>query len=228
MAGRGSDRGRLVHPLSCVRQARGWTLQDVVEVIAARLGNSAARREKAWKWEHWGVVPDRISQLALAAELGISAEEVTGRPWPAWLPDGDPVTYGFSWTATGSVAALEEAVDKAGPDRRSFMKITGSGLLLIAADWLRVQPGELSAVVNGGRVSQEFLTRVEEGLPRLRLLEAARGGCRVRRLIDAELGMVSDILAGCSYTTAVGTRLHRLAGELGRVAGWASLDAGLH
>lgn len=81
---------RFVHPLSVVRAAKNWTYQDVVDVIARRHRNMAARREKAWKWEHWGVVPDLDSQLALAAELGVPEDQVRLGLWPQWLPDGDP------------------------------------------------------------------------------------------------------------------------------------------
>jgi hypothetical protein len=41
---------RFVHPLSVVRAAHNWTYQDVVDIIARRHRNMAARREKAWKW----------------------------------------------------------------------------------------------------------------------------------------------------------------------------------
>src|SRR5262249_52053083 len=67
-----------------------------------------------------------------------------------------------------------------------------------------------------------------EGVPRLYFLEHAQGGHRARKLIDAELGMVVDVLQRSTYTVAVGKRLYCLAAELGKMAGWASFDAGLH
>src|SRR5688572_15766472 len=96
-----SEPVRFVHPLSVVRAARNWTYQDVVDVIAARSRNMAARREKAWRWERWGVVPDMESQLALAAELAVSEDHVRRLPWPQWLPDGDPIPTSFGWTQAG-------------------------------------------------------------------------------------------------------------------------------
>ncbi|MEV6599669.1 transcriptional regulator [Actinoplanes sp. NPDC051346] len=47
-------------------------------------------------------------------------------------------------------------------------------------------------------------------------------------MIDAELGIVIDVLNDSSYTSALGIRLYALAAELSRMAGWASFDAGLH
>jgi tetratricopeptide (TPR) repeat protein len=217
----------LVHPLSVVRERYGWTYQDVVDVVAKRC-NSATRREKAFRWENWGVIPDMASQLALAAELDVDETAVRLHPWPAWLPDDDPIPTALGWSQVGSLTALEDAVAHAMTDRRGFMKLVGSALVTLAQDWLNVEPAELVAVLRGGQVNHAFVDRIVEGLPRLRFLEASRGGGRTRRLIDAELGLVVDVLSGSAYTSAVGRRLHALAAELSRVAGWASFDAGHH
>lgn len=224
-----TELDRFVHPLSVVRAANNWTYQDVVDVIARRSPfNMAARREKAWRWEHRGVVPDLESQLALAAELGVPEDQVRHGSWPQWLPDGDPIRISFGWTQLGGIEALADALEYAMADRRAFMKVLGAPLVGLADSWLAIESGELVAVLGGGRVTIDFLERMEEGVPRLQLLEATRGGRHALRLIDAELGMVVDVLARSSYTAAVGKRLYCLAAELGRMAGWASFDAGLH
>ncbi|MFC7527553.1 transcriptional regulator [Actinoplanes sp. GCM10030250] len=218
----------LAHPLSAIRAERNWTYQDVVNIVARRVGNVAARREKAWRWENWGVVPDLDSQLALADELCVPESRVKTEAWPAWLPDGDPVRFSFDWTQDGGMQALDDAVENAVMDRRGFLKIAGGSLIGLAEEWLGIEPGELVAVLKGGQVTIDFIERMEEGLPRLRLLESTHGGSRARRLIDAELGMVVEVLEQSSYTAVVGKRLYRLAAELGRMAGWASFDAGMH
>ncbi|WP_018909421.1 hypothetical protein [Salinispora arenicola] len=223
-----SDRDRLVHPLSVVRAARGWTYQDVVDVIAKRSRNMAARREKAWRWEHWGVVPDMESQLALAAELRVPQDRVRQVHWPQWLPDADPIPTSFGWTQPGGLQALVNALEYAHVDRRAFMKITGVPLAGIAEAWLTIEPQELVTVLRGGQVTTDLVERMEEGLPRLRFLEATRGGDRARTLIHAELRMVVDVLDRSAYTAVVGRRLYALAAEFGRMAGWASFDAGMH
>lgn len=228
MAPRHSSQGLLVHPLSHVRAVHGWTYQDVVDIVARRLGNAAARREKAWRWEHAGVVPDHDSQIALAAELGVPVTEVEQRGWPGWLPDGDPIPTAFAWDAEGSLQSIEDALEHAMLDRRGFMKLLGPVLVGLAEDWLAIEPPELAAVLRGGRITDDFVRRMEEGLPRLRMLEAERGGDRARKLIDAELGMVSEVIGRSTYTSRVAIRLYALAAELGRMAGWASFDAGMH
>lgn len=223
-----SEPDRHAHPLSVVRAERKWTYQDVVDVIAARSRNMAARREKAWRWERWGVVPDLESQLALAAELAVSEERVRRLPWPQWLPDGNPIPTSVCWTQAGGLRALVDALEFAHMDRRAFMKVTGVPLVAVAQAWLAVDPAELVAVLGGGEVTVDLVERMEDGLPRLRLLEATRGGDRARTLINAELSMVVDVLDRSSYRATAGQRLYCLAAELGRMAGWASFDAGLH
>jgi hypothetical protein len=229
MGGPAADpRDPLAHPLSYVRAVRGWTYQDVVNVVGKRIGNVARRREKAWRWEHWGVVPDWDSQLALAAELGVPEQQVRASPWPAWLPAGEEIPVTFEWNQQGSLHALEDAVEQAVLDRRGFMKISSSALVRIAEDWLQVEPAQLVAALDGCRIDASLIDRVEEGIPRLRFLDAAYGGKRARRLIEAELGMVTEILTHSAFSADLGRRLFAVAAELGRMAGWASFDDGLH
>ncbi|WP_344920278.1 hypothetical protein [Streptosporangium oxazolinicum] len=199
-----------------------------MDVIARRAGNMARRREKAWRWEHWGVVPDRETQIALAAELGIRQELIDTQPWPEWLPAGDPIRAEFSWDQPGSMLAIDQALGNAMMDRRGFMRLTGAGLAGFATEWLNVDPVELTSVLRGGRITEDFVSQIEAGMPRLRMLGEAYGGQRSRRLIDAELGMVAEVLEKSSYSVAVAQRLHGLAAELGRLAGYISFDAGLH
>jgi tetratricopeptide (TPR) repeat protein len=47
-------------------------------------------------------------------------------------------------------------------------------------------------------------------------------------LADTELRLVTDLLANGSYTEIIGQRMFAVAAELGRLAGWASFDAGYH
>ncbi|WP_282697767.1 hypothetical protein [Streptomyces sp. CC208A] len=218
---------RLVHPLSVVREERGWTYQDVVDIVAKPTRRSADRR-KAWKWEHWGVEPDGESQAALAVELGVPMDEVHRLGWPGWLPDGGPVRTGFPWTRAGTLQALDDTLEHAMFDRRGFMKLGGGALVTLAGQWLTQHPEPVAAALAGGRIDAQLVADLEDGLPRLRRLEARLGGPRARHLLDAELDTVTGILKEASYTDEVGQRLLRLGAELGRLAGWSSFDAGLH
>ncbi|MEV6599670.1 helix-turn-helix transcriptional regulator [Actinoplanes sp. NPDC051346] len=157
-----------------MRAERGWTLQDVARIADGT--RSAARREKAWRWENWDVVPDLASQEALARALGLDPEIVRRVRWPAWLPDGQPIRTDYAWTQRGSLESLADALEYAALDRRAFMKVLGPSLINVADQWLGVEPAALTAVLRGGQVASEFVASMEAGLCRLRLLEATRGG----------------------------------------------------
>ncbi|WP_441245229.1 hypothetical protein [Kitasatospora sp. McL0602] len=210
-----------------MRDERGWTYQDVVDIVAKPTRRSADRR-KAWKWEHWGVEPDAESQVALAEAIGVPIREVHRLGWPGWLPDGGPVRTGFPWTKAGTLQSLDDTLEHAMPDRRGFMKLGGQALTVLAGQWLTRDPEPVTAALTGGRIDSQLVADLEDGLPRLRRMEAAFGGPWARHLLDAELDTVTGILKGASYTDRVGRRLLRLSAELARLAGWSSFDAGLH
>ncbi|GIG59700.1 hypothetical protein Lfu02_40720 [Longispora fulva] len=223
-----SSPDALRHPLSYVRHERGWTLQDLVDVIAWRVGNMAARREKAWKWENWGVVPDVETQLALARELGVQPELVQALGWPSWLPVGDQITQDTPWSADGAFAQLDATAGSAMVDRRGFL-IMGTGIATrLADDWLNIDSQQLVSVLRGGRVDAGLVACFEQRLPQLRKIEAAIGGGNIRSVVDTELRLVTDLIAHGSYTADIAQRLFTVAGELGCVAGWTSFDAGWH
>ncbi|QDY06842.1 transcriptional regulator [Micromonospora sp. HM134] len=217
----------LVHPLSYVREQRSWTQQDLVNVIARRL-NTAARREKAWRWERWGVVPDEDTQLALADELGVDRQTVKALGWPHWLPTGPTISTATPWTFDGAVALLDDTAGPAVLDRRGFLIMHAGLAVAIAERWLAAEPPRINAALQGGRVDADLLDCFEQRLPALRRMDASLGGGSVRSLVDAELRLVTDLLRHSSYSEASANRLLTVAAELGRIAGWASFDAGFH
>jgi tetratricopeptide (TPR) repeat protein len=218
----------LAHPLTCVRATMGWTYQDLVDVIARRVGNMAARREKAWRWEHWGVEPDGDTQLALAAELGVPADVVRRLGWPGWLPAGERIDIDAAWTAQTSLVLLDQTAGAAVLDRRGFLSLGAGAAAVLANQWLAVEPPQITSVLRGGRLGGGLVACFEQRLPALRQMDYALGGGSVRALVDSELRVVTDLLANGSYTEEIGQRMFAVAAELGRIAGWANFDAGYH
>ncbi|MDJ0341273.1 hypothetical protein QMK19_14540 [Streptomyces sp. H10-C2] len=291
MPGNGAVTGGeqpLSHPLSCIRAERGWTYQDVVDIVARRVGNMSARREKAWRWEHRGVVPDLETQQALASELGVPQAQLTTTPWPGWLPVGDRTAARVAWTPQDCVAALDATAGTALLDRRGFM-VAGAGsaataaqrwLALAPLSWPQPQPMTVPSPVpssesaspsaspsasvavlapvavpapapfaasqsvprpRGGSSAAHAtpallaaIGALEERVPALRRLEAALGGGPVRAAADAELRLVTDLLARrptarLGPADAAGLparRLFTVAGELACLTGRACLDTG--
>ncbi|MFF6959995.1 hypothetical protein [Streptomyces sp. NPDC008317] len=138
-AGERQSAAASTHPLAYVRRRHGWSYQDLARVIAdnARILGvpMAARREKVWRWEHWGVVPEADSQRALARALGIPSRELELRPWPRWLPAHGGMPDGLPWTVEGSFTALTALLDNGASDPRGFPIADEQALLDAIADW---------------------------------------------------------------------------------------------
>jgi tetratricopeptide (TPR) repeat protein len=211
------------------------TLADVAKAMH-KAGDSRATVALVCNWRRGRVTPlahnVRLLATALKLPLDVAAQAADAqrrmlqRSPSSRLPGAE--SQPFEWTQAGSLQALEYALEGAAMDRRSFLSLTGSALISLAHDWMNVAPDQLLAIVRGAHVDNGFVDQIEQGLPRLRLLEATRGGQRTRRLIDAELGIVFEILDNSAYRESVGRRLYSLAAELGRMVGWANFDAGLH
>ncbi|WP_232792559.1 hypothetical protein [Actinacidiphila yeochonensis] len=127
------------HPLGEVRRAHGWSYQDLARVIAEHaraLGvPMAARREKVWRWEHWGVVPEADSQRALARALDIPFRELELRPWPRWLPARGRMPDGLPWTADGARAALSALLEGSAAEPSAAADIEDETLRDAIAEW---------------------------------------------------------------------------------------------
>lgn len=219
------------HPLTFVRKQRGWSYQTLARIVSKRareLGevNMAAERQKVWRWEHRGVVPDRLTQLALAAELGVPPEKLDSHPWPAWLPTGEEVRIEYPWTQDGCLTAMTDVVQDAVSDRRGFLTISASRVAVLAEEWLELEPARLAGALDGGLVDDQIVHRIAHNIPGLRVMDDRLGGASVRRLVDAELGVVTELLSRGRFNERIGRELHVVAGELARFAGWVFSDAG--
>lgn len=223
----GASAGRpFIHPLSLIRAEHGWTYQDVVDVVARRVGNMSARREKAWRWEHRGVIPDRETQIALADELGVPHALLRSLGWPGWLPVGELDGLPVAWTPQGCVAVLDATAGFASRDRRGFHLSAGGAIAAVARRWQSLGDSQTAdpppAAVSGGGT----VTGLEQRLPSLRLLEMSLGGGRIRAVSDAELRLVTDLLLRATDHDGSVPRLFAVAAELGRLAGRAAWETG--
>lgn len=240
------------HPLAYVRRRNGWSYQDLARVIAdhARaLGvPMAARREKVWRWEHWGVVPEADSQRALARALGIPPRELELRPWPRWLPAHGGMPDGLPWTAEGGLAALTALLDEAAADPRGLPVAEGCALRDAIADWDEAfrpaaaegAPAGTAVVVAAGpeRVPEQsgapgtvdngVLEWLEAGVLGLRRLDDRLGGAAVRHRVEADLRLVCGLLDRRPQSRAAELRLLRIGADLAQLGGWAATDTGRH
>jgi transcriptional regulator with XRE-family HTH domain len=217
----------LAHPLTAVRQQRGWTLADVAAVVAGGSGlNMASHRQKVWRWEHGLAVPERPAQLALADELRIAHDMVDVHPWPRWLLlTGPAESPNEPWTWQSAVTTMERVVESALMDRRGFLIMSGTAATALALQWSVAAPAELTAVERG-RVTPEAINHIDERVEELWRLDDLLGGGACLGAATADLRLVQRLIQHGRYDAAVGGRLWSVAAALARFCGFAAFDAG--
>ncbi|KAA9376134.1 transcriptional regulator [Microbispora cellulosiformans] len=131
------------------------------------------------------------------------------------------------WTVEGGLALLDSA-GGALLDRRGFLILSSGTAVSVANNWLTIEPPQLVSALRGGRVDAGLVSCFEQRLPALRRIDHTLGGGHVGTVVDSELTLVTNLLSSGSYSASTGRRLFAVAAELGRIAGWASCDAGLH
>lgn len=215
------------HPLAYIRRRHGWSYQDLAKVIAdhARaLGvPMAARREKVWRWEHWGVVPEVDSQRALARALGVPPRELESRPWPRWLPAHCGMPDGLPWTTEGSLTALNSLVDDGAADPRGFPIADDRTLRDAIADWDAAQSAGPAGSARDERAPADCLAGLAPGT--LATLPAPGHGATVTDPPGLDLPVVEWLEAGVLGLRRLDDRFggaavrHRVEADLRLVCG---------
>ncbi|MFF3561730.1 hypothetical protein ACFYXS_16965 [Streptomyces sp. NPDC002574] len=224
------------HPLAYVRRSHGWSYQDLARVVAENaraLGvPMAARREKVWRWEHWGVVPERDSQRALARALGVPLRDVDARPWPGWLPALAGLPEGLGWDRAGALGALEVLLDSGGRDPRGCPVVEGPEFRVAIGEWQRAALADADAVprpiASGDDFDVETTAWLEWGLHGLCRLDGRLGGGAVRHRVEADLRIALELIRQGPFAAADDVRLLRTAAALARLGGRAAVDTGRH
>lgn len=114
-------------------------------------------------------------------------------------------------------------------DRRGFVVLTGAEVLLPVYAW-RVNSGAWNAYQDGGRrqVSAALVEEVERLVSIRRKMDDEQGGGPLLEMLHSDLRFVAGLLKNGTYTDHAGRRLHAVAGELARLAGWTAFDSGRH
>ncbi|WP_433380039.1 helix-turn-helix domain-containing protein [Streptosporangium sp. CA-115845] len=224
-----SDQPLIRHPLTYLRERRGWTLSDVAELVRRRSGlNMASHRQKIYRWEHHQVVPELAAQLAIATEVGVDAQTVLNLGWPSWLltVDGtEPLDQ--AWTPETAKQIMAGCMG-ADTDRRGFLLLSGEETAELADAWAAVPTEKIIDSSGGGTVDTEVATWVENRIHQLWHLDDLVGGDYCLHLAQADLQLIARLLQGGRYRAAVKRRLYGAAGELLRFAGWCAFDGDRH
>ncbi|MEV6319426.1 transcriptional regulator [Streptomyces sp. NPDC051776] len=218
-----------VHPLTFVRQSRGWGKAEFARLMRAHgklLGISlATNRTTVWKWEQ-GQEPDAEAQSVLADLLGVPGVQVQAERWPQWLPVWEVTGLTAPWTEAGTVDALADLVGSGRLDRRGFLTITGAALTGLAACWVEA-PSAFASALSGDRVTDTMVSTIEQRISTLRTLDDQLGGARLLEQARGDLALITGLLRAGRYTERVRVRLYALAARVSHLTGWMAYDAGL-
>lgn len=136
-----------------------------------------------------------------------------------------PADHGLDqpWDANGAVVALASVVDADAMERRHFLALTGVTLTAVAHQWL-FDPARVAASVLGKRVDHAVVDDLERVAEARRRMDDALGGGTLLPAVREDLRLVVAMLKNASYSEEVGKRLHGVAAEYGRLAGWLADD----
>ncbi|WP_435857906.1 transcriptional regulator [Streptomyces tendae] len=218
-----------VHPLTFVRQSRGWGKAEFARLMQAH-GKSlgiplATNRTTVWKWEQ-GQEPDADAQRVLADLLRVPSEQVRAEQWPRWLPVWEVTGLTAPWNEAGTVEALDDLVGSGRLDRRGFLTITGAALTGLAASWAEA-PSAFASALNGDRVTDTMVSTIEQRIITLRTLDDQLGGARLLEQSRGDFALITGLLSAGRYTDEVCLRLYGLAAQVSHLTGWMAYDTGL-
>ncbi|MDI9883843.1 transcriptional regulator [Streptomyces sp. HNM0645] len=218
-----------VHPLSFLRQTRGWGKAEFARLMQAHgrsLGIAlATNRTTVWKWEQ-GQEPDADAQRVLADLLRVPYEQARREGWPRWLPVWEVTGLTAPWTEAGTVEALSELVGSGRMDRRGFLTVTGAALTGLAASWVDA-PSAFASALGGDQVTDTMVSTIEQRISTLRTLDDQLGGATLLEQARGDLALVTGLLSTGRYTESIRTRLYALAARVSHLTGWMAYDAGL-
>jgi hypothetical protein len=219
----------------------GWTpenLGDHLNTLAASLGlrvHVNRRYPRRWVYAEKGRAVPRIPREPVPSLVCLVLHQCLGEPvtpemlgWPVarglrYVPADDGLRQ--SWDAVGAIAALGEVVDADSMERRHFMAMTGLSLTAVAHQWL-LDPARVAASVLGTRTDHAVVDDLERVAEARRRLDDALGGGSLLPGVREDLRLVVALLKNSSYTEDVGQRLHAVAAEFARLAGWLAYDTG--
>jgi tetratricopeptide (TPR) repeat protein len=108
-------------------------------------------------------------------------------------------------------------------ERRHFLALTGVSLTTVAHQWLR-DPGRVAASLRGTRVDHALVDDFDLVGEAHRRMDDAIGCANLLPVVREHLRLVVGLLHNAAYPEEVGRRLHAVAAELGRLAGWLAYD----
>jgi hypothetical protein len=150
--------------------------------------------------------------------------EIVVHPWDRLDDDHQAVA---AWTMEGAVLSVRAALE-ADMRRRTVLAAAGAAVTRPAHDWLLAAP--LGAAPHTTGTSLPAVVDHLDGITRQlrRMDDQLGGGGGLQPVVRQHLAHVIDLIEHRRYPDTLGRRLHSVAAELARLAGWTSFDAGVH
>jgi len=208
-------------------------LADRLNGFARRHGLTArVHRKTPYKWQA-GHRPRPPWPTLICALLSEQLQRIITPCDLGWRDDGTelvPATAGLElpWTGAGSLQACRVVTDAGAMCRRMFLTVLGSSMTSPALEWLIAHPAGDVSHRAGHPLPMEVVDYLDTMTDSLRRMDDQLGGPQTVELVRTHLGAVLELLDTRRYTDQVGKRLHACAGELMRLAGWLTFDAGQH
>lgn len=191
-------------------------------------GAMATRPEKVSRWKA-GVRPDRHTETAMAALLGVPTEHVRALGWPDWLRVavcGDQALLTAPWNPAGALAALDHLGRPDTMDRRAVLLTGGALAATTLAGWAAASPATAVLASGRPRVTDRSAQLIDARLAALRQLDDEIGSAETYTLARAECTAITAVLRTRSYSEPVARRLFSAAAEAARICGWCAFDSG--
>jgi hypothetical protein len=150
--------------------------------------------------------------------------EIVVHPWDR-LDDDHPAVA--AWTMEGAVTSVRAALE-ADMRRRTFLAAAGAAVTRPAHDWLLAAPLGTAPHTTGASLPATVVDHLDGIAGQLRRMDDQLGGGGLQPVVRQHLTHVIDLIEHRRYSDALGRRLHTVAAELARLAGWTSFDAGVH
>ncbi len=235
-----SEPGRSNAELERLLALAGWTpeqLGDRLNRLAATIGprdNIHRKSVRRWVYALPSWPAPRVPRQPWPSLVCHLLHERTGQQVTpdalGWAAAGPPcylpADHGLDtpWNTDEAVAALTAVVDADSMERRHFLALTGLTLTAVAHQWL-FEPERVAASLMGKRVDQALVDDLERVAEARRRMDDAIGGGTLLPAVREDLRLVVALLDNAAYTEEVGNRLHAVAAEFGRLAGWLAYDS---
>jgi len=213
----------------------GWTPRGLARALNAAFGEGTVSATAPYFWRDHGAIPHvplpALVAHVLSARLGrrVTVAEV----WDDRAQDSPQVqlaTAGmnYPWSVAGTCAVAKDWLLGGLVDRRHFLAVSGSTLAAAVSAYLADEPPATAASSRTPGDGDLLIGQIEASIPRLQLLDDAKGGAASLGYVGAQLRAVALVLHEGAYPSSVTRRLLAAMAALGQLAGWMAFDANEH